>query len=355
MDEKPYIGVTELGTPEQVKKLFSAEELVASPLAPVFNETDPSKWVINPRRDQNTQSSCTYHARAKAAGVLQRNTLGEFVVYSAADYNKRWNAPAEGSSPIEAMSNWRKYGIGLEEFEPSIAISAQELALVAQNDFEKDIASVSTLDAYYGLRAYDFDQIVSTLQATNKPIVFAVFATYSEWNRDIPVIENANLPLATAPVRHLVCATPNVGVWNGQVGFTLEDSWGSIGINGAGVRWMTREFFEKRNYIQGLVPTSFKNYADIEVVPSRPTIALERDLEFGDEGPDVKALQMVYKYEGTFPANHGGSEYFGNITQRCTEQYQAKYGIVNHGTPETTGYGRVGPRTRAHINNKYKA
>lgn len=42
--------------------------------------------------------------------------------------------------------------------------------------------------------------------------------------------------------------------------------------------------------------------------------------------------------------------YFGPLTEAAVQRFQAKYGIVNSGTPETTGYGRVGPLTRAKLN-----
>lgn len=38
--------------------------------------------------------------------------------------------------------------------------------------------------------------------------------------------------------------------------------------------------------------------------------------------------------------------YFGPATERAVKRYQVKYGIVSSGSPETTGYGAVGPKTR---------
>jgi len=301
-----------------------------------------------------SQSSCVFHARAKMAGILHEQQRGEFIEFSAADYNKRSNKPAEGAYPVEALDLLRKEGIGLEVLEISNNVSADELKAVVQSGFDKQVAGLSLLDAFYSLPAYDFDTIISTLHATGKPIPLGFFATVSEWNRDVPTIIDAGLFLENASVRHEVCATPNFGIWNGQEGFTIEDSWGTTGINGTGVRFITREFFSKRNYIPGLVPTSFKGYSVIDIKPVRPKVLLERDLEKGMTGEDVRALQAVYKYEGLFPANHSGSDYFGEITERCTKDYQARYGIISEGTPSTSGYGRVGPKTRAHINKLYK-
>lgn len=349
-----YTGVADLGTPDQKANLYDVRELVSAPAGVSLAPTDPSKWKIWPKRNQDGQMSCVYHARAKMAGILKEQETGEFIEYSACDYEKRSNKPEEGSYPIESMDFMRKYGIGLEVLEPSNDLSAQQLRDHKQSEFDKKAAELSLLDGYYAIPAYNFDLFLSTLHATKKPIPLGFFATHAEWNRNVPNIQDPTLTLVNGIVRHEVCATPNYGIYNGEEGFTIEDSWGSTGINGAGVRWITRSFFQKRNYIPGLVPTKFKGYEDIGVDPAKPKAKFTRDLSRGDTGPDVFLLQQVYKYEGFFPANHSGSQFFGPITENCTKQYQAKYGIVSEGTPETTGYGRVGPKTRAHINNRYK-
>lgn len=353
--ERQTQGVLELGTPQQLKTLFTGRELVSAPAAVSLAPTNPDLWKIWPRRNQGDQDSCVYHARAKAAGILQEQATGEFVEYSAADYNKRSNAPAAGAYPVEAFDYWRTMGVGLESLEPSNDVQAAMLYARKQTTFEKKAALISLLGGYYSVPAYDFDMLVSTLHATKKPIPLGFYGTYSEWSRNVPRIENPNLELAQGLVRHEVCATPNYGIYDGEEGFTIEDSWGSAGIAGTGVRWITRSFFRRRNYIAGLVPTTFKDYEEIGIDPAKPKVKLTRDLYKGvSEGADIRDLQTVLKYEGFFPANHSGSTYFGDITERGVKQYQSKYGIINEGTPETTGYGRVGPATRSDINKRYR-
>lgn len=349
-----YSGVADLGTEKQKKDLYPSKELVASPSSVSLSPTNPDRWKIWPKRNQDGQSSCVYHARGKAGGILHEIKRGEFVELTAADYENRSNKPAEGSFPVESFDMWRNNGIGLEVLEPSNNLSAEELRAHKQTTFEKNVAQLSLLDAYYAIPAFNFDMIVSTLHATQKPIPLGFFATYEEWNKDTPVIRDPGLSLQNAAVRHEVCATPNFGIFEGQEGFTIEDSWGDAGIAGTGVRWISRSFCNARNYIPGLVPTSFKDFEDIGVEPSKPKSKLRRDLEREDTGDDVHRLQMVLKYEGFFPANHSGSTYFGPITERAVKMYQEAYDIVNEGTPQTTGYGRVGPQTRAHINNRYR-
>lgn len=351
MDENGTIGILDLGTEAQKAKLFTISELIPAAAGAVPLEiTDPSKWKIYPRRDQAQSNTCVFQARAKAAGILREQTTGEFVEYSASDYNKRSNKPSAGAYPVEAFDFWKKDGIGLEVLEPSQKMSDAGVALVTQSPFEIDVAKISKIENYVALLGYNFDVILATLYNTKKPIPVGFFATSSEWNKDVPIIINPSLTLDKAGVRHEVCATPNIGIYKGEEGFTIEDSWGTTGIEGKGVRWITRSFFEKRNYIPGLYPTAFKTYTDIGVQPTKPKVNLQIDLEFGMQHPDVRKLQEVYKYEGLFPANHPGSDLFHNITLEATKKFQVRYSIA---APGDGGYGRVGPKTRAKINQLF--
>jgi hypothetical protein len=350
-EENPYIGALPL-TPEQESRLYRVEEIIpnASAAMPPMVATDPSRWRVWPRRDQAATSSCTYQARAKAAGILREQETGEFVEYSAAAYNDRSNAPAEGSSPAEAFERWVADGVGLEVLEPSQHTTEANLAKVVRSPFDREVAKLSRVKNYVGLPLRDFDAIVSTLAATRKGIPIGIFASSKEWKRDVPEITDPTLTAAKAGVRHEICATPNFGVYEGKEGFTVEDSWGGTGINGTGVRWITRDFFEARNYIVPLYPTAFKTYLEVGTIPARPKVQLLIDLEFGVTHPDVFLLQQVYKYEGLFPANHPGSTLFHNITLDATRKFQVRYGIAR---PGDAGYGRVGPKTRAKINQLY--
>lgn len=72
-------------------------------------------------------------------------------------------------------------------------------------------------------------------------------------------------------------------------------------------------------------------------------------LDIGNSGPDVSALQESLRSLGFFsyPQITG---YFGPVTQVALRAFQQAEGIVSSGTPATTGYGSLGPRTRAALN-----
>ena len=76
------------------------------------------------------------------------------------------------------------------------------------------------------------------------------------------------------------------------------------------------------------------------------------NLQFGDIGEDVKQLQMFLKNQGIEIYPEGlVTGYFGMLTQKAVQRFQVKYNIVSSGTPKTTGFGYVGPKTRAKINS----
>jgi hypothetical protein len=351
---KKYNGVPYLGTQKQILGLYKADELVSTPSAVSLAPTNPDLWKTYPLRNQNRKNSCTYNARAKMAGILQEQINGEFIVYSDTDYRKRSNK-GSGSSPIEALDFMRKDGIGLEALEESDKMMTDaEVDKFKQTEFEKQVAKASTLDAYYGLNMYDFDQFVSTLHATKKPIMVGFFSTLSEWNQEVVEIKDKNLTPDNAYVRHEVCATPNYGIYKGKEGFTIEDSWGSAGINKKGVRWITREFFEKRNYILGLVPTRFKTYEDLGIVPAKPVYNFQNNLEYGSQGADVVALQDILKYEGFFPANHSSTGNYYELTAKAVLEWQLKHKVDSDATLNTLGGRYFGTKSRIVSNKLYK-
>jgi peptidoglycan hydrolase-like protein with peptidoglycan-binding domain len=75
---------------------------------------------------------------------------------------------------------------------------------------------------------------------------------------------------------------------------------------------------------------------------------LTRSLLTSATGADVKGLQQFLIQQG-YLANDLATSYFGVLTTRAVQAFQSAKGIVSSGTPETTGFGLVGVRTRAAI------
>ena len=85
-------------------------------------------------------------------------------------------------------------------------------------------------------------------------------------------------------------------------------------------------------------------------------------LFWGMESPEVKRLQQVLNAnpETRLAANGPGSPgnettTFGSLTRNAVMKFQEKYGIVFSGDEHTTGYGLLGPRTRAMLGAVYQS
>ncbi|MBI4093761.1 right-handed parallel beta-helix repeat-containing protein [Candidatus Kaiserbacteria bacterium] len=75
---------------------------------------------------------------------------------------------------------------------------------------------------------------------------------------------------------------------------------------------------------------------------------LTRSLSFGSRGSDVKQLQQ-FLISKNLLASDSATGYFGRLTEAAVKKFQCAQNIVCAGSPSTTGYGAVGPRTRAAI------
>lgn len=80
-----------------------------------------------------------------------------------------------------------------------------------------------------------------------------------------------------------------------------------------------------------------------------------RDLKRGDTGPDVKALQVLLNADPETRISEIGpgspgkeTDSFGALTENAVKRFQVKHRIASQGVG---GYGEVGPKTRAKLNN----
>lgn len=94
-------------------------------------------------------------------------------------------------------------------------------------------------------------------------------------------------------------------------------------------------------------------FADLPAVASAQAGAatcpnLYRNLSFGSRGIDVVQLQNFLITQGDLAAGNN-TGYFGRLTEAAVKSWQSRNGIVSSGTATTTGYGAVGPRTRANM------
>ena len=86
------------------------------------------------------------------------------------------------------------------------------------------------------------------------------------------------------------------------------------------------------------------------VLPAAAAIPISSQLDFGDQGTDVRDLQTFLASDPDIYPEGLITGYYGTLTQRAVQRFQSKHGIVSSGSPFTTGYGRVGPSTLSKVN-----
>lgn len=78
---------------------------------------------------------------------------------------------------------------------------------------------------------------------------------------------------------------------------------------------------------------------------------INSSLDFGSTGSQVTELQTYLATNASIYPSGLITGFFGPLTRAAVERFQTAQGIVSSGSPQTTGYGRVGPTTRARINS----
>ena len=86
------------------------------------------------------------------------------------------------------------------------------------------------------------------------------------------------------------------------------------------------------------------------IPPIKIKITFTQLLKRNSRGSQVSALQEFLKRDKTLYPEGIISGFFGPATERAVQRFQAKYNLVTKGTPSTTGYGAVGPKTRSQLN-----
>ena len=101
--------------------------------------------------------------------------------------------------------------------------------------------------------------------------------------------------------------------------------------------------------------TSILNELKSLQTPVSPTgFTFTKSLYLGLRDNDVRNLQQLLKSDPSIYPEALITGYYGPLTILAVERFQVRYNIVNSGSPETTGYGLVGPKTRTKLNEIFK-
>lgn len=79
--------------------------------------------------------------------------------------------------------------------------------------------------------------------------------------------------------------------------------------------------------------------------------AMSTQMDIGTRHLDVTTLQRYLSLNRHNYPSGLVTGYYGSSTQAGVQKFQVNQGIVSDGSPDTTGYGRVGPLTLARLNS----
>lgn len=335
---------------EAKAKDYRFEEIVAS-VAPVQWRKKANDEIRRfPIFDQGRSGSCVAQTGKKQIGVYTFLKTGAFFPVSATHlYQRRSNKPGGGMIGINAYEIMQK-GVAPAVFAADERMSDAEMDALRVPAFAEHVGKAFSIGNYMVVPTKDIDLIASIIQETGKAVMVWFYFEHNEWT-ERPRVRNQNLDLyAGATARHSVAAVDFTLTEDGKKALVIDDSWGPSAGNGAGQRVIDEDFFRARNWFAA----HFMNFAfEEQGVPGKPQHTFLRDLEFSavvNNDPEVVALQDCLKWEGLFPANVESSGYFGQITKKAVEGFQQKYDIARKGD---AGFGRVGPKTRAKLNQIY--
>lgn len=107
---------------------------------------------------------------------------------------------------------------------------------------------------------------------------------------------------------------------------------------------LLRSFDTEEEIVQN-VSNTLTGQGSSSNVQYEDTLQLSRTLSRGMRGSDIERLQRYLQGVGDYDEVITG--YYGVRTEEAVQRWQARNGIVSSGSPSTTGYGAVGPSTRA--------
>lgn len=167
-------------------------------------------------------------------------------------------------------------------------------------------------------------------------------------------------PSATTQCTSLCAALSNVATYNSfptcgaascNAGYRLSGSSASatcVPIGGGGVIVPCGVGYQLSAGLCVPVKSTHVTPAPTTLLPSQTTgsAVFIRTMSLGMSADGVRSLQMLLASDKAIYPEGTISGYYGSLTQKAVGRFQAKYGIA---TPGDSGYGTVGPKTRAKL------
>lgn len=296
-----------------------------------------------PVKDQGNSFSCGGQAWATYIGILESLATSSFEERSAKYIYSQVYAPGGGSRGRDCADVCVSQGVARETALPSHQdhIPPTEMFMEKSIDITSNVRqdAISSRLISYAQVGNDINDIARALKANHGIILGIDGSNNGTWSGAFP-----KPPILGDTVwRHWIYAG-KTEVINGIKGIWCLNSWGTnVGQNGW--QWLSEVYFKH-------VWSAWTHTFGSQLIPGFHH-SFSVDLQLNQVGDEVKALQTALQSDGEFPASVPPTGFYGQITEQAVKDFQKRYGIVSSGTPSSTGYGRVGSKTRAKLNQLF--
>lgn len=308
-----FTGV--LGDPREDPRIqngYSIDEVLAAAAPINWVKKGISEVVQYPVWNQLQTSACVAFSKAKQISIKIFELTGVWIDFSPASiYQLRPNAPGGGMFIPDANDIVNKRGVALEALMKSQNLTEAQINLVKRTRVADLFANaIAEAVVRYLYVPVDIDRIAQTIES-KKAVSLLIFANYDEYSRMVPVVQNENLTIQTAPIVHEIVGVDYFLNQDGEKRIYVNDS---AHFGGLAVREFTADFLNKRCVLADA----------LDVFTFEPETILKPT--FIDQ--NVVTLQDCLKYEGVFPTNVASSGVYGAITTKAVKDFQTKYGLA---------------------------
>lgn len=142
---------------------------------------------------------------------------------------------------------------------------------------------------------------------------------------------------------------PTCGAASCNAGYSLSGSGASAtcrAIGGGGIIIPCGAGYKLSGGLCHPITSTPNITAPVATTPSTSSSVFLKNLSFGMSSEDVRRLQTLLASNKDVYPEGTISGYYGSLTQKAVGRFQVKYGVA---TPSDLGYGNVGPKTRAKL------
>lgn len=301
---------------EKIKDYMSEERTAPTAPADPFGNPQMASSLY-PYVNQFGTSSCVPHAVGLGLAIERKNQTGNYsAVAPIFPYRLRSNYAGEGSIPANIYAIYKNTGAPLEATLPTPQ-TEQQANMVTLTQQMYNEAAIFKGNLYFKLGTPNDIVAIAQIAQEGHAVALCLFATYDEYAKQIPTVDNPSLKQGAAEVQHEVCVIPYSGfTLNGTRYVCIQDSaW----FGGFKFRYLSENFIKAR-------VTESRYWTSVQVLASgvAPKYTFTQPLNVGMRNEEVKQMQLLLISEGLLPTDCA-TGFFGGLTLAAVKAFQERY------------------------------